>query len=551
MEDDFKDYGRYSFFREYPDEPDFPDSMDGMQLAAGPSPEQINMAAQNMPLETSTQTTMRRMQEDQQAGVTGQIIPQDRTMREELAYRTQQALIENLGIDNARARKLAETIFGGESSGVPLGVGLVDFTPAVLPMAVQESGISAGKAFESAKRGEPGRAAAEYGIGVLQAAEAIPGVQLATKAAKKVGTTLAPAAGEMIENYAAKTGLTQFALPRVDSINRFSVGPSSIKPKVIAENKPLYRETNIDGLTDLLREDKQFSYSNAFVTDNPDIAIGQGANTGVVVKFRPNSVSGAENKKPMTGDLAGREYKADVLAPKSIESITFKSEADLKKVRSLAASVLKKDFERVTDGNKGITFVRKTQPTEIPVAPKTSTPEFKSWFGQSKVVDDKNKPMVVYHTGAFDADVIKSASQLATDADKASFKNKNNGIYFSKSATYSGMYGEGKQGATTYPVYLSIKNPLIIKSKADVTALGGIFNDTADSMFITPEKLKELKSKGYDGIVNDLHNEVVAFEPTQIKSVFNKGTFNPKDPRILYGGGMAGTGAAVKDKERK
>jgi hypothetical protein len=38
MEDDFKDYGRYSFFREYPDEPDFPDSMesmDGMQLAMG------------------------------------------------------------------------------------------------------------------------------------------------------------------------------------------------------------------------------------------------------------------------------------------------------------------------------------------------------------------------------------------------------------------------------------------------------------------------------------------------------------------------------------
>ena len=197
MEDDFKYYGRYSFFREYPDEPDFPDSMDGMQLAAGPSPEQINMAAQNMPLETSSQTTMRRMQEDQQAGITGQIIPQDRTMREELAYRTQQALIENLGIDNARARKLAETIFGGESSGVPLGVGLVDFTPAVLPMAVQESGISAGKALESAKRGEPGRAAAEYGIGVLQGAEAIPGVKLATtaaKAIKKAAKKVTPAA---------------------------------------------------------------------------------------------------------------------------------------------------------------------------------------------------------------------------------------------------------------------------------------------------------------------------------------------------------------------
>ena len=197
MEDDFKDYGRYSFFREYPDEPDFPDSMDGMQLAAGPSPEQFNMAMQNMPLETSSETTMRRMVEDQQAGVTGQIIPQDRTLRQNLVNKTQQTLIDNLGIDNARARKLAETIFGGESSGMPLGLGLTDFTPAVIPMAFQESGISAGQAMESAKRGEYGTAAAQYGMGVLQGAEAIPGVKLATtaaKAIKKAAKKVTPAA---------------------------------------------------------------------------------------------------------------------------------------------------------------------------------------------------------------------------------------------------------------------------------------------------------------------------------------------------------------------
>jgi len=204
MEDDFRFYNDYYMYREDPNVPDYNElqqsmeesqSMEGIQLAAGPSPEQVNRASQNMPLETETQTTMRRMQEDQQTGVTGQIIPQDRTLREELAYRTQQALIENLGIDNAKARKLAETIFGGESSGVPLGVGLTDFTPAVIPMAVQESGISAGKALESAKRGEYGRSAAEYGIGVLQGAEAIPGVKLATKAAKKIGKKIVSPAG--------------------------------------------------------------------------------------------------------------------------------------------------------------------------------------------------------------------------------------------------------------------------------------------------------------------------------------------------------------------
>jgi hypothetical protein len=201
----------------------------------------------------------------------------------------------------------------------------------------------------------------------MESAELInlaPAAGLAYKGGKKVAKSLAPAAGEMLATYAEKTGITQFALPRVDSIERFPLGPTSIKPKVIAENKPLYRETNVDGLTDLLREDRQFTYANVFVTDNADIALGQGVNKGVTVKFRPNSVSGEESKKPMTGNLAGREYKADVFAPKSIESITFAKEADLKKVRSLAARVLQTEFERVSDGGKGITFVRKATSTE-------------------------------------------------------------------------------------------------------------------------------------------------------------------------------------------
>jgi hypothetical protein len=153
-------------------------------------------------------------------------------------------------------------------------------------------------------------------------------------------------------------------MPRVDSIQRFPVGPASIKPKVIASDMPLYREMNVNNLTDFLRNDSQFAYSPAFVTDNPDIAIGQGANKGVKVTFRANSVSGEEHAKPMTGAMTGKEYKADVIAPRAIESITFANEAELKKVRSLAANVLKKEFERVTDGNKNIVFVRKMQSQE-------------------------------------------------------------------------------------------------------------------------------------------------------------------------------------------
>jgi hypothetical protein len=41
----------------------------------------------------------------------------------------------------------------------------------------------------------------------------------------------------------------------------------------------------------------------------------------------------------------------------------------------------------------------------------------------------------------------------------------------------------------------------------------------------------------------------VVYDPKQIKSVFNKGTFDPKDPRILYGGGAAGVATAGEEKK--
>lgn len=426
MEDDFKDYEEYYFLRQYPDAPDQAElaqsmetmqttepseSMDGMQLAAGPSPDKINMAVQNMPLETSSETTMRRMAEDQQAGVTGQIIPQDRTLHQNLVSRTQQALIDNLGIDNYKARKLAETIFGGESSNLPLGIGLTDFTPAAIPMAFQESGISAGQALESAGRGEYGTAAAQYGMGVLQGAEAIPGVKLATTAAKKIGSAVkdaAPIAGKMVEDYLTKTGVILKAAP-----------------------------------------------------DAPAI--------------------------------------------------------------------------------------------EVSTAPKLNTPAFKKWFGDSKIVDEKGQPLVVYHGSA--------TGKIEEFNTKGPGRFYGPGAYFAFDAEDAAHYARNAErrnrgiAQTIYPVYLSIKNPMPLDIAMQRKILDRKTKDKNWLKTIIPElKIKIMEAK-YDGfILKDGDGKLVsavAFNPEQIKSVFNKGNFNPKDPRILYGGGVAGTGAAVQDKEQK
>jgi len=170
--------------------------------------------------------------------------------------------------------------------------------------------------------------------------------------------------------------------PDVRSITNARVGPGSpIKPKVIAENKLLYRETNIDGLNDILRLDTQGDITSLFVTDNQDIAIGQGGNTGVTITFRPNSLSGTENRKPMTGDLAGREYKTDLIAPRAIQSVTMRKSA----VKSLPWATRRalQAFDQQDIGNGLVQFTRTGLPTtgdqnavqvesttEVPVQPR-------------------------------------------------------------------------------------------------------------------------------------------------------------------------------------
>lgn len=157
----------------------------------------------------------------------------------------------------------------------------------------------------------------------------------------------------------ASTGRSKF--PRVDEIEWYPVGPTRIKPRVIAEGKPLYRETSAENLGDYLRYDSQFDAPGGFFTDDPELAIGQGTNKGVMVRFRPNSVSGQEHIKPGTGVIGGREYRADIVAPRAIEEVVLKNAKDWKRLGGLAQRNLANNFTRVVNKDGSVTFTRKTE----------------------------------------------------------------------------------------------------------------------------------------------------------------------------------------------
>ena len=152
---------------------------------------------------------------------------------------------------------------------------------------------------------------------------------------------------------------------------------------------------------------------------------------------------------------------------------------------------------------------------------------FYKWFGESKVVDTNNQPMIMYHRSR--CKELFSEFQLE-NIEKNPY-NVDYGIFF-VNAHYShnvSYIGDGLE----YYVFLKMLNPFYIYD----------FNGQPYDMlgqtlvFIDVSKFycEDLKSKGYDGIIikSNLYDQYVAFEPNQIKSVNNNGNYKIETNNIF------------------
>lgn len=170
----------------------------------------------------------------------------------------------------------------------------------------------------------------------------------------------------------------------------------------------------------------------------------------------------------------------------------------------------------------------------------TKSEAFKRWFGDSKVVDANGEPMVVYHGTAADFDQFSKAADAKHIELPGFFFTPDPSIAerFAASASRREFrdddgYIAGYEGAAVVPVYLSIKNPVEINLTDAETG-----KMTRESE--VRENLVAAQKAGHDGAIirgwadGSGDAQYVAFSPTQIKSVNNRGTFNPADPRILY-----------------
>jgi hypothetical protein len=254
-------------------------------------------------------------------------------------------------------------------------------------------------------------------------------------------------------------------------------------------------------------------------------------------------------------------------------------------------------FERIMSGEIG-SRVRKDQTLYKQPYDKANieagldhSDAFNKWFGDSKVVGPKGEPKVMYHgtyRGGFSAfDRMKTTEWRRESMDTI-------GSWFSDNPSVeggAGMYASG-EGASIYPVFLSIKKPKVYKTftaflnEMHKSAGRDPKTQTPRGVGSTKELREKLKAQGYDGIkfertsnqqlideINELDDLIkaykykdpqyaseleqdrkraarqyeksggstefdrqdvwVAFEPNQIKSVFNKGTWSPESEIIL------------------
>lgn len=168
------------------------------------------------------------------------------------------------------------------------------------------------------------------------------------------------------------------------------------------------------------------------------------------------------------------------------------------------------------------------------VAPSTDSAAFKRWFGDSKVVDADGKPLVVYHGTGSDFDAFSSDAEPTNyETDRGTFHFTDNLGTAEAYSQFSGPFGEiENESPRVIKAYLSLQSPMEHNARIGSTAIEEWDSDG--------DTIKKFAQRGrHDGVIirpGDGSSEslYIAFSPSQIKSVNNRGTFDPNDDRIMF-----------------
>jgi hypothetical protein len=342
-------------------------------------------------------------------------------------------------------------------------------------------------------------------------------------------------------------------------------------------------ETILPGVTKAIADAKgmsgiDFAFpTSVYAARLSDLAFGQALQEHM--RFDPNDMSIAENNKYVKDreqiveemkQSAMELMKADAAIDQSAQAVadsvtaqlvatgryTESESRSMSSVASAVATVMSARFNMtpldwhnkygskvVGEGQAAPAAASLEQANQFDQAGKrrTDTQEFREYFGDSKVVDENNQPLEVYHG----TNVREGISEFIVGPTG----DFGRGIYFTTSPKTAGEYAGTQEGAQIVPVYLSLQNPLVADKTnfyTDVAAALGESRDEFmesaalarkyDDMKLEDFVTMRLKEAGYDGVIVNVSADekfMVAFAPEQAKSVYNRGTWSSTTPNIM------------------
>jgi hypothetical protein len=183
---------------------------------------------------------------------------------------------------------------------------------------------------------------------------------------------------------------------------------------------------------------------------------------------------------------------------------------------------------------------------------------FWEFFEDSEVVDDKHRPLVLYHSTDQNVRQFETMRDtINTGLMGVEYDARRAGIFMTPDSVAAQSFREGLYGQNVMRLYANITNPLDLreaipeKVESDLESAG--YNtrmlrtiqydwELFDEEYGGPDFVNALKQIGYDGAIFEEDVEggnpmltYVAFDPNQIKSATgNVGTFNPTNEDILF-----------------
>ena len=193
--------------------------------------------------------------------------------------------------------------------------------------------------------------------------------------------------------------------------------------------------------------------------------------------------------------------------------------------------------------------------SDMPRVSQTETPEFKRWFGDSKVVDAEGKPLVVYRGEQSGEEVTVFDPRKTREGGFFFTPDKNVAASYARNGELRAFYIKAEKVLDLTRDSLAARRWVAKWAKSfdewidrqsgeevdpfDVIESGRLFDYEGDW---SSERWIDLqlsaKADGYDMLIApDTHDGVfssyIVFDPKNIKSVFNRGTFDPTSPDIL------------------